>query len=86
MKSFSYVVKDPEGIHARPATQLVQEAAKFKDTDIQVSYNGKKVNCKGIFGMMSLGAKQGADLTFTFEGGSEEAAYSAMKKFVEANF
>lgn len=86
MKSFTYVVKDPEGIHARPATQLVQHAAKFKTTKITVNYNGKKVDCKGIFGMMSLGAKQGASLTFDFDGPEEDVAYDTMKKFVEENF
>lgn len=86
MKSFDYIVKDPEGIHARPATQLVQNANKFKGATINVCYNGKKVNCKGIFGIMGLGAKQGAKLTFEFDGEEADAAYDALKEFVEKTF
>ena len=37
----SYVIVDETGIHARPATMLVQTASKF-DSDIQLEYNGKK--------------------------------------------
>ena len=32
MKTFDYVITDPEGIHARPAGLLVKEAAKFQST------------------------------------------------------
>jgi phosphocarrier protein HPr len=35
-------------------TFLVQTASKF-DSDIQLEYNGKKVNLKSIMGVMSLG-------------------------------
>ena len=30
MKSFSYVITDAEGIHARPAGLLVRQAAKYQ--------------------------------------------------------
>ena len=30
MKEFTYVITDPEGIHARPAGLLVKAAAGFK--------------------------------------------------------
>lgn len=30
MKEFTYVITDPEGIHARPAGTLVKAAAAFK--------------------------------------------------------
>ena len=42
------------GIHARPATLLVQAASKF-NSDINLEYNGKSVNLKSIMGVMSLG-------------------------------
>ena len=41
MEQKSYVITDETGIHARPATMLVQTASKF-DSDIQLEYNGKK--------------------------------------------
>ncbi|MBU6001417.1 phosphocarrier protein HPr, partial [Lactococcus lactis] len=45
------------GIHARPATLLVQAASKFA-SDVTLSYQGKDVNLKSIMGVMSLGVGQ----------------------------
>ena len=57
MKEFKYVITDAEGIHARPATMLVKKAAGFK-SDINIEAEGKKVNAKGVLGVMGLGAKK----------------------------
>ena len=51
MKEFKYVITDAEGIHARPATMLVKKAAGFK-SDINIEAEGKKVNAKGVLGVM----------------------------------
>ncbi|WP_163103347.1 phosphocarrier protein HPr [Peribacillus alkalitolerans] len=61
------------GIHARPATLLVQAASKF-DSEINLEYKGKKVNLKSIMGVMSLGVGQGADITISAEGSDQEDA------------
>ncbi|MCS6109270.1 phosphocarrier protein HPr, partial [Clostridium botulinum] len=55
------------GIHARPATMLVQTASKFS-SDINIEFSGKSVNLKSIMGVMSLGVGQGADVTITADG------------------
>ena len=61
------------GIHARPATLLVQAASKF-NSDITLEYQGKSVNLKSIMGVMSLGVGQNADITISAEGGDEAIA------------
>lgn len=75
------------GIHARPATLLVQAASKF-NSDINLEYNGKSVNLKSIMGVMSLGVGQGADVTITADGDDAKEAIEAvadtMKKEVLA--
>ena len=38
MEQNSYVIIDETGIHARPATMLVQTASKF-DSDVQLEYH-----------------------------------------------
>lgn len=77
-----HVVADT-GIHARPATLLVQAASKYS-SDINLEYKGKSVNLKSIMGVMSLGVGQGADITITAEGADEADAIvgieEAMKK------
>ena len=65
------------GIHARPATILVQAASKFS-SDITLSYEGKSVNLKSIMGVMSLGVGQNADVTITAEGDDEKDALDAI--------
>ncbi|ETA73599.1 phosphocarrier protein HPr [Ligilactobacillus equi] len=65
------------GIHARPATLLVQAASKFS-SDITLTYNEKSVNLKSIMGVMSLGVGQNADVTIKAEGADEEEALAAI--------
>ena len=52
-EKLSFVVSDPVGLHARPATILVNQASKFT-SNIKLVYNGKEVNLKSIMGVMSL--------------------------------
>ena len=54
MASKDFHVVAETGIHARPATLLVQTASKFA-SDITLEYKGKSVNLKSIMGVMSLG-------------------------------
>lgn len=71
-----HVVADT-GIHARPATLLVQTASKF-NSDINLEYKGKSVNLKSIMGVMSLGVGQNADVTITADGADEADAIAAI--------
>ncbi|MEO2075268.1 MAG: phosphocarrier protein HPr [Bacillus sp. (in: firmicutes)] len=65
------------GIHARPATLLVQTASRF-DSEITLEYKGKKVNLKSIMGVMSLGVGQGADIVITAEGNDADDALNSL--------
>lgn len=66
------------GIHARPATLLVQAASKF-NSEIQLQYKEKKVNLKSIMGVMSLGIGQGADITISADGSDEAEALNTLQ-------
>lgn len=65
------------GIHARPATLLVQAAGKF-DSEITLEYKGRSVNLKSIMGVMSLGVGKGAEITITAEGSDENDAINTL--------
>lgn len=67
------------GIHARPATLLVQTASRF-DSEINLEYKGKKVNLKSIMGVMSLGVGQGADIVISAEGNDAEEALRSLEE------
>lgn len=84
MKEFKYVITDPEGIHARPAGELVK-AAKAFECAIKLDKEGKSGDCKRIFGIMGLGIKKGQEVTLTFDGADEDAACEAISKFMQEN-
>ena len=79
MEQREFHVTAETGIHARPATILVQTASKFV-ADTNLVYNGKSVNLKSIMGVMSLGVGQGADVTITSEGADEAEAIKAIEE------
>lgn len=84
MKEFQYIIKDEAGIHARPAGMLAKEAKNFK-SKITLVGNGREADALRLMAVMSLGLKQGAEMTVRVEGEDEEQAAEAMKAFLEAN-
>lgn len=72
-----FKVISESGIHARPATILVQTASKF-NSDLNLEYNGKTVNLKSIMGVMSLGIPKGAQIKITAEGADAADAMEAL--------
>lgn len=80
MQQRTFDIVDETGIHARPATILVQTATRF-ESDIELEYNNKKVNLKSIMGVMSLGVGKGAEVTI-YADGEDEA--EALEKITEA--
>lgn len=84
MKEFSYVIKDPVGLHARPAGLLVKKAGEFTSS-ITVESGGKSAEAKKLIKLMGLGIKQGAEVVCRIEGDDEEAAQEALAKFFEEN-
>ena len=84
MKEIKYVITDAMGLHARPAGLLVKEAARHACA-VTVGVNGASVDAKRILGVMKLAAKQGMELTLTFDGADEDAAAASMAEFLKAN-
>lgn len=84
MKSFTYVIKDELGIHARPAGMLVKEAKNFQST-ITIDNGLKKADASKLMAVMSMGVKCGQTVTVTVEGEDEEAALNRIQSFFENN-
>lgn len=84
MKEFKYTVPDPEGIHARPAGELVKKAKEFQSS-ITITKDGKSADVKRLFALMGLAIKQGQEVTLTIEGADEDTAAAAMEEFMKAN-
>ncbi|MGI6117777.1 MAG: HPr family phosphocarrier protein [Bilifractor sp.] len=84
MKTFSYVITDEEGIHARPAGELVKLCKQFQ-SNITIAKGEKSGKATKILSVMSLGATKGSTVDFTFEGPDEDAACEAVSKFMKEN-
>lgn len=84
MKEFQYVIQDPIGLHARPAGLLVKQAAGFQ-SKITLTCNAKSADARKLIMLMSLGIKQGMEITCCVEGDDEEAAAEALENFFKEN-
>lgn len=82
MEKLSFVVSDPVGLHARPATILVNQASKFS-SNINLIYNGKSVNLKSIMGVMSLGVPTKATVEIEAEGEDEKDVIESIAKVIK---
>ncbi|MGI6544865.1 MAG: HPr family phosphocarrier protein [Fastidiosipilaceae bacterium] len=76
MKQIQLTIKDPDGIHARPAGILVKRMQEFSSV-ITVEKGDRKADCKKLFALMKLAIKQGETIVLTAEGDDEEAALAA---------
>ena len=82
MEQKKFTVIAETGIHARPATLLVQTASKYT-ADIQLTYKDKSVNLKSIMGVMSLGIGKGAKITITADGNDEKEAMEGIVEMLK---
>lgn len=77
------VLTAPNGMHARPAGELVK-LAKSLDGKVTLATEVKSVSATSMLGILSLGLKSGAEITVTAEGGNEEANLTAVVDFIAA--
>jgi phosphocarrier protein HPr len=84
MQTFQHLVKDPDGLHARPAGLLVK-CAQGCSSDIQIAGNDKTVDAKRLFAVMGLCVKQNDNITFRIEGENEQDDRSRLEAFCREN-
>lgn len=82
MQQATVVLTDPVGLHARPAAELVQTAARYK-AEITLAHGAKKANAKSIIMVLGLGARQGAKVEIRANGEDEVAAIKAIVELLE---
>ncbi|WML29145.1 phosphocarrier protein HPr [Neobacillus sp. OS1-32] len=81
MAEKQFNVTSDTGIHARPASLLVQTASKF-NSNINLQYKEKTVNLKSIMGVMSLGISKGADIIISADGSDANDALKALEEMM----
>ncbi|KPK96762.1 MAG: hypothetical protein AMJ95_12415 [Omnitrophica WOR_2 bacterium SM23_72] len=75
------IVKNKQGLHARPAAQFVQVANKF-DSRITVSRDNEEVNGKSIMGILMLGVEANTSIMIEADGPDAQRALSELENIV----
>ena len=75
------IVKNKQGLHARPAAVFVQVANKF-DSRITVRRDAEEVNGKSIMGILMLGAEKGSVIMIEADGRDAEIALAELEKII----
>ena len=78
-------VTNPNGIHARPAAEIVKLAGNFT-AHITLALDGMEVNAKSIMGVMMLAAECGSTVHLTASGADADAALDALAPLVGSTF
>ncbi|WP_432404026.1 HPr family phosphocarrier protein [Wukongibacter sp. M2B1] len=76
------IVKNQNGLHARPASQLVQTASKFK-SDVNLQIGEKSVNAKSILAVLAGGIRFNSEIVISALGEDEIQAVDELVKFIE---
>lgn len=85
MKELLLTVKSKVGLHARPASMLVNLAMEF-ESEIKVKKGDKVANAKSIMGILSIAAQKGDKVLVSAEGPDEEAAIIALEDLFNNKF
>ena len=83
MVSQSVVVKNPTGLHLRPAGILCKEAIQFKSL-ITFSFRDTTANAKSVLSVLGACVKSGDEITLCCEGEDEKEALARLVEAIES--
>ena len=79
------VIGNPQGLHARPAELMARLALKF-ESEVELIRDGQSVDAKSILHLLTLGARQGSEITLYARGADAREAIEALTRLVESDF
>lgn len=85
MTTRNVTILNRAGIHARPASMIVQSAQQF-DSSIWLEMEDVKINAKSIMNILTLGATYKTELVLSAEGPDEEQAVSELASIFDSKF
>ena len=78
-------VRNPQGLHARPADMFVRLALQFA-SHIEIVKDGERFNGKSILSLMTLAAEQGTEMVLRADGPDAEEALEALAELFGRGF
>ncbi|MCL2125579.1 MAG: HPr family phosphocarrier protein [Oscillospiraceae bacterium] len=73
------------GLHARPATFLIQKANEYKSS-IWIEKDERRVNAKSLLGVLSLGVAKDTTITVLADGPDEAEAVDTLCELINSDF
>ena len=83
MKKIEYKIKNKTGLHARPASKIVDKVSKY-DSEVKILNGNSEYNAKSMISIISMGAENGANLEFIIKGNDEEKVYKDLENLLES--
>lgn len=83
MVSKKITIKNPSGLHARPASILAQAAGKCK-SDVVIHYGTKIIQVKSILNIMAAAIKSGSEIELECSGETEENDLKTLADLIES--
>jgi phosphotransferase system HPr (HPr) family protein len=87
MPEVTLTVRNPSGLHARPAATFVKAASGFR-ADLQLTNltrnPERSANAKSVIGVMGLGVSSGHQIRLTADGPDAQRAIDALAELVES--
>lgn len=85
MISRKVTIKNPTGLHLRPAGILCKEAMHFQSL-ITFNYNGNTANAKSVLSVLGACIKSGDEIELVCDGPDEEQALESLVKIIDEGF
>ncbi|MFO7476067.1 HPr family phosphocarrier protein [Escherichia coli] len=81
----NFIIKNEHGIHARPGTYIVNLLKPFNCAVkiANLSRNDHYVNAKSLMALMSLGIKNGHEVSVIFDGKDAQSALQKLSAEIE---
>ncbi len=83
MVSKKVIIKNPTGLHLRPAGVLCKEAMQFKSL-ITFNFRGGTANVKSVLSVLGACIKSGTEIELVCEGEDEELALKTLVDAIES--
>jgi phosphocarrier protein HPr len=80
MISKDYIILDPHGMHARPATALIKLARQYKSS-FCLKKEEKTIQIRSMLNILSIAAKCGDTISVIIDGEDESEAGAAFDYF-----
>lgn len=78
------IIGASDGLHARPAGDLVKLVKSFAGTQVTLSTSARSVNASSILSILSLALKKGTEVEVKAVGPDEEKAVAEVTRFLES--